>query len=365
MKEYDVIVVGAGPAGSAAAIQLANQNPQLAARTLVVEKNVFPRVKLCAGGVTQHADALLQQLGAPIDVPSFPVHAARLKFQELEFTIRWPNAFRVVRREEFDTALARTAQTRGVELCEGETVRELAMDATGVTVVTNRDTYRTRVVVGADGANSVVRQKLGLVRSDRISRLLEILTPVDAAHAPEFIEHTAVFDFTPLLDKVQGYYWDFPSIKQGVPTMNRGLFDARVHPERPRAELKSVLETELEARSVNPTEVHLMGHPERWFDARAPHSAPRIVLAGDAAGTEPLIGEGISHALNFGMVAADAVVAAFAREDFSFRDYNRVVARSALGRRLRLKRLLAHFFYGNRTEWQYRLAWHASMLIFR
>ncbi len=363
MKEYDIIIVGAGPAGSAAAIQIANRNPRLAARTLILEKSVFPRAKLCAGGVTQHADDLLGYLGVCVDTPSVPVNAIRFVFEELEFTLNWPKAFRVVRREEFDTALARSAQTHGVELLEGEPVRDLKRDETGITVVTPHAEYRARAVIGADGANSVVRQRLGLARWDRISRLLEILTPADATQAPEFMKSTAVFDFTPILRGVQGYTWDFPSIKQGVPMVNRGLFDARVHPRRPQANLKPVFDTSLRQRGVDPAATRLMGHPERWFDSRVPHSAPRIVLAGDAAGVEPLLGEGISHALNFGVLAAEAVLDAFRRDDFSFVSYSRMVSRSALGRRLWLKRLAAQLFYGRRSRWQLRLAWRVCQVV--
>src|SRR5512142_1202058 len=118
-QDYEIIIVGAGPAGSAAAIQLARRNPELAARTLILEKGVMPRHKLCGGGLTHHADALLRYLGVWPDVPSFPIHHARLVFEDLAFTINWQNAFRIVRREEFDMALARAAQTRGVTLCEG------------------------------------------------------------------------------------------------------------------------------------------------------------------------------------------------------------------------------------------------------
>ena len=173
-KNYDVVIVGAGPAGSAAAIRLANRNPELASRTLVLEKCAFPRMKLCAGGVTRHADDLLRHLGVYVDTPSFPVHAIRFVFEDLEFTFPWRNAFRVVRREEFDMALATTARTHGVELREEETVRDLLRDETGVTVVTDDREFRAHVVIGADGANSLVRRKLGLARWDRISRLLEV-----------------------------------------------------------------------------------------------------------------------------------------------------------------------------------------------
>lgn len=364
MNDYDIIIVGAGPAGSAAAIQIANLDPDLARRTLVIEKAIFPRHKLCAGGVTTHADALLAQLHVKIDVPSLPIHAARFVYEDLQFTFRMRNLFRVVRREEFDAALAQCARERGVELREGEALVDLRRDEHGVEAQAKSATYQAKILIGADGANSVVRQTPGLARSDRISRLMEILTPVDAARAPEFIEHTAVFDFTPVARGMQGYYWDFPSLKQGVAMMNRGVFDSRVRPDRPRAQLKPIFEDALAKRKVELDDAHLQGHPERWYDASVKHSAPRVVLAGDAAGTEPLFGEGISHALNFGMIAAESALRALRRAEFSFADYEQRVAWSALGRRLQFKRAVAYIVYGKRGKWFYRLGFSILRTIF-
>ena len=364
MPDYDILIVGAGPAGCAAAIQVANKSPDLARRTLVIEKAVFPRPKLCGGGVTTHADDLLKRLRVQLDVPSFPIHAITFVYDDLAFTFRMKNIFRVVRREEFDAALAGCARERGVELREGEAVVDIARDGAGVSVQTKNGVYRAKIVIGADGANSVVRQKLGLVRWDRIARLIEILTPADATRAPEFVEHTAVFDFTPIQRGVQGYYWDFPSFRQGVATMNRGLGDMRVRPDRPRADLKPIFEEALARREIELHDAHLEGHPERWYDAALKHSAPRVLLAGDAAGTEPLFGEGISHALDFGMFAADAAMRALARSEFSFADYERRVAWSALGRRLQFKRAVAHIVYGNRGKWFFRLGWSVLRAVF-
>jgi flavin-dependent dehydrogenase len=142
------------------------------------------------------------------------------------------------------------------------------------------------------------------------------------------------------------------------------VFDSRVRPNRPRAGLVPVFEDSLAERQVELDEVHLHGHPERWFDASARHAAPRVLLAGDAAGTEPLLGEGISHALDFGMIAADAAIQALARGDFSFADYNRRIAWSALGRRLQFKRAIAHVVYGNRRRWFYRLGFRTLQILF-
>jgi flavin-dependent dehydrogenase len=120
----------------------------------------------------------------------------------------------------------------------------------------------------------------------------------------------------------------------------------------------------LAKRQVELDDAHLQGHPERWFDASVKHSAPRVLLAGDAAGTEPLFGEGISHALDFGMLAADSAINALARGDFSFVGYNHRIAWSALGRRLRFKRAIAHVVYGNRGAWFYRLGFRTLQTIF-
>lgn len=364
MSEYDIIIVGAGPAGSAAAIQIANRNPDLARRTLVIEKATFPRPKLCGGGVTTHADALLAQLRVRPAVKSFPIHAIKFVYDDLSFTFHWKNIFRVVRREEFDAALARMARERGIELREGDALMDLRRDERGVLVQTPSGTYRAKIVIGADGANSIVRTKLGLARWDRIARLMEILTPIDATRAPEFSDHIAVFDFTPVTRGVQGYYWDFPSFKQSVAMMNRGIFDSRVHPDFARARLKPVLVDLLARREVELDDAHLQGHPERWFDPATKHSAPRVLLAGDAAGTEPWLGEGISHALDFGMFAADSAMRALKRDDFSFADYERRVAWSALGRRLQLKRAIAHIIYGQPGDWFYRLGFSLLRAVF-
>jgi flavin-dependent dehydrogenase len=358
MNEYDILIVGAGPTGSAAAIRLAQRAPHLAARTLLLDKAVFPRKKLCGGGVTQHAWDLLRALDVTLNVPAYPIHHMRLVYRDLEATFHWRDLFRVVQRDEFDTALLHAAHARGIRVAQGIALREMARDEAGVRVITDAGELRARVVIGADGANSIVRQKLGLMRSDRISRLMEIVTPVnDAARSDEFANHTAVFDFSPIARGVQGYYWDFPSFKKDAPLMNRGLFDSRVRPERPRAELKPVLHDELRARGLEIGDWKLEGYPERWFDPREKHSAPRVILAGDAAGTEPWLGEGISHALDFGMRAADYVCDAFARNEFSFGDYADVIANSRLGKRLRFKRFIAHYVYGNRGERFYRGGW--------
>src|SRR6185503_20379440 len=86
--------------------------------------------------------------------------------------------------------------------------------------------------------------------------------------------------------------------------------------------------------------------PIRTYGRRTRVAAPGVVLVGDAAGADALMGEGISFALEYGMLAADAILRSRETGDWSLRDYARAVERGALGRKLRRLALAARLFYG-------------------
>jgi flavin-dependent dehydrogenase len=94
---------------------------------------------------------------------------------------------------------------------QGEAVKEITPGDTYVEVTTDRAVYHAKVLVAADGSRSFVRRKLKWDDESRVARLVEVLTPEDPARLPEFRDAVAVFDFTPMDDHLQGYYWDFPS----------------------------------------------------------------------------------------------------------------------------------------------------------
>ena len=111
---WDVVIVGSGPAGSAAAIQLCERDRSMAARTLLLDRAQFPRHKLCGGGVVQRADELLGFLGVRVNVPSLPIHAVKFEHPGGTTIRRGLDLFRIVRREEFDDALVQAARALGV-----------------------------------------------------------------------------------------------------------------------------------------------------------------------------------------------------------------------------------------------------------
>lgn len=360
-RDWKVIIVGSGPAGSATAISLANRDPALARETLILEQAAHPRVKLCGGGVTPLADDQLAALGVTPDVPAVPVARARFVYDGygLEVSGGAQPLFRVVDRRLFDHALVREAQTRGATLRERERVTRVEIEREAVVVESRAGRFRGEVLVAADGAKSVVRRQLVTERPSRISRLMEILTPETSTH-PLFAERTAIFDFSGLRHGVQGYAWNFPSVREGRPVMNRGIFDSRVVTDHPRADLRSALaafvrpEHDLEA-------FRLEGHPERWYHPGATLHRRRLLFVGEAAGIEPFAGEGIGFALGYGRLAGAAIVRAFRDRRFDFDDYPLRIRRSRIGRSLRRRQLVARVFYRMRS----RAVWRVGFLLSR
>jgi flavin-dependent dehydrogenase len=341
------------------------QNPAWAKRIVIVDKAVHPREKLCGGGVTHIGQNILAQLGLPFEPKNFEVREVRLVYEDKSYSFCGNPVFRIVRRDEFDHWLVKTCEQVGVTVRQGEAVQAITPHDDYVEVVTKKETFHAQVLVAADGSRSFVRRTLKWDDDSRVARLLEVLTPENARVQPEFRDGVAIFDFTRITDGLQGYYWDFPSFVNGRPFMNRGLFDSRARPERPKAHLKEELHDALEKRDRHLDDYQLKGHPIRWWDKNGRFSQPRVVLVGDAAGVDPLFGEGISFALGYGRVAAPAITDAFARQDFSFADYRKRLRADSLFFQLGLRVALARFAYRLKSPWIVRLGWRVASWVIR
>jgi flavin-dependent dehydrogenase len=250
---------------------------------------------------------------------------------------------------------------------QGEAVKSISPEADHVVVETEKTTFHAKVLVAADGSRSFVRSRLKWDDDSRVARLIEVDTPENPNTMPEFKDGVAVFDFTPMeTNDLQGYYWDFPSFVDGKPIMNRGVFDSRARPERPKADLKETIRESLAERDRNLDDYKLKGHPIRWFDKDGKFAMPRVILVGDAAGVDPLFGEGISFALGYGMPASSALIHAFDTNNFSFANYrDEYILKDSLLKQLPTRVWLARQGYIRRYPRLVRFCWSIANFVMR
>jgi flavin-dependent dehydrogenase len=136
-----------------------------------------------------------------------------------------------------------------------------------------------------------------------------------------------------------------------------GIYDTNILAHGKRPQLKEPLAEEMARLGFDLSQYEIQGHPIRWFNPGSPLSAPRVLLVGDAAGADPLLGEGISMALGYGALAAREISESFQRREFSFAGYSRRVMRSGLGQSLLARWFIAQLVYPMKWAWMQFLLW--------
>jgi flavin-dependent dehydrogenase len=354
VERREVVIVGGGPAGSGTALALAGLAPQLAGRTLLLDRAEFPRDKTCAGGLIPHTLDLLAELGLGLDVPHVRVDLAHVEAGGRPIEIAERGCCWIIRRREFDAFLLGAARDRGLEVRDGVAVTGVARSGEWIRLTTSDGDLECRAVVGADGSGSLVRRSLVDDREGWIARAAMCDVPIAAARPPDRYE----FDFRPVAGGLQGYLWSFPCLIGGRPHWNVGAYSLRRSGEGARI-------AELVDERARCPEARRRAHPIRLYRPGAPLAAPGVLLVGDAAGVDPLLGEGISYALEYGRYAAMALARGFADRDLSFRTYGSEIRRSPMGRKLGRLALMARLFYGSRSRlwfWVARLSGRAQRI---
>ena len=290
----DVAVVGAGPAGSAAALRALQLRPD--ARVLLLDAAAFPRDKTCGDGIAAQALDLVDALGVPgVSGLGPPVPRLRLRSpggRVVERTCARPN--RVVPRTVFDAELVGAAVARGARLLRHRVRR---LDVRPDRVVLD-DTVAARVVIGADGANSTVRRLLGGPAAPPSTTAVAVRGYAPAAVDPDAL----VIEFAH--GPYPAYAWSFP-LPGGGANVGFGVFDRRGSGSR--AELMAALRAVLPGQEPDPATVR--GHHLPLSTGPRHHPDGRVLLAGDAAAlVNPLTGEGIFDALASGVLAGRAAL---------------------------------------------------------
>jgi flavin-dependent dehydrogenase len=328
----------------------------LAGNILLLDKAVHPREKICAGGLIPHTLDCLHELDIPLTVPHVRVDRAFVRVPPgREVLCQDGGMCAVVRRDAFDFSLVQAAQTRGAEVRQGEKVLEFVREASGVRVVTENETYYARVVVGADGSGSRVRRQLVGETSAAVSKAIMCDVPVQETTWEGFLARRYDFNFLPVAQGLKGYLWEFPCLIRGVPHVNVGVYslgDTRLT----NADLHRLLACEVASLKSQVSSPKFRAFPIYGYTPGRPLATSHVVLVGDAAGAEPLMGEGISFALEYGKFAAQAILPALRTKQFDFLQYTEQVRRSWLGKRLTRLHLTARLFYGSTSRFWFALA---------
>jgi geranylgeranyl reductase family protein len=364
-RKFDVVIAGAGPAGLATALFLVKKRPSLAGRIVALEKSAHPRFKVCAGGLIPKTMLALDELGIALDVPSVEVTRgeASTPVGGVDLSRGGDVLATVIRRDRFDAMLARAATDAGIEIVQGDRVLGVAQDANSVRVSTEHATYDAQVLVGADGSGSRVRRAVFGARKETIGRALMTDIAVDPERTPEFVERRYRFDFRCVSAGINGYSWSFPCLIGGAPHLNVGIYDQRPREfadnggeqSRMIAQLVAAF-PELPLDGLKHHAARWHSFPIRWFDAADSYARGRVILAGDAAGVDPLMGEGISCAFEHGKLAAAAICKFLDGNHSALRDYDRALHVGAVGRKMSKLAFAARHFYSPHHRLFFRIA---------
>lgn len=343
--DCEVMIVGGGPAGVSTWLHLHKYAPQLAGRSLMIEKAVFPRDKVCAGGVGAWSLDVLNYLEIKLDWPLL-VSDVEFRFGTEKYPFHQKDCFRIVQRINFDHALIKAAKERGLELHENECLIDVTRVPDKLTIRTNKRNYRVQALVGADGALSIVRRKMIPEHKPQLIPTIQIVSRADPKYDTEYNNQKMVLDFTYVKEGLQGYVWHFPCLKEGIPSVVHGLGDVRIYPEKPRVDMKKIFSRVLESRNIDSEPKTWSSAPIHRFSSENPLSQPNVLLIGDAAGIEPAFCGGIHLALSYGEVAAKALIDAFQSNNFSFQDYGERVQTHQIGKWIQNCTRLALDMYG-------------------
>lgn len=352
MEQRPFVIIGSGPAGAATALFLQQRDPALATEGVVLEKGVHPREKVCAGGLIPHTIDCLERLGIGLRVPHVAVTSAQVCVPGHTVEYGGPDLCWVIRRDEFDHSLVQACQQRRIDVRQATKVVGLHRTDGGVRVETDHEEYQTPLVVGADGSGSLVRRTLVGDRREALGKAMMCDVPVAATRWNGFPQGRYDFDFNAVRGGVRGYSWAFPCLIAGVPHINVGAYSSET--KGTAANLRHALDDFLGRIGATPT--RMRSFPIRWSDGSGRVSAPNVLLAGDAAGVDPLMGEGISFAFEYGDRAAHAVLRS-ARDGAEVAEaYQADIDGSWLGRKLRRLGLAERLFYGRTSRVWFEIA---------
>ncbi len=324
-KSFDVVIVGAGPAGATAAFFLRQQGLDVA----LLDKATFPREKTCGDGLTPRAIGVLDEIGILDDLlvegckmDEATVFAPNGTPVTTQMPIRedHPPIMLAIPRYKLDNFILQKAVEAGADLCEGINVQDVQIEANGVKVV-GRYKGQQMVINGRMGIMAV-GASMGLLKRMGILKKTPTLTLAARAYYEGVQDLSGRFEFYFEGIPLPGYGWVFP-LSENTANIGAGIFEIRNRKKDNRT-AQMVMEQFLNIPKMKHHLAHakrvgpIKGYPIRTDFATAPTYAQNLMLAGEAAGlVNPLTGEGIDYALESGKIAAQHLGLMFKSGDFS------------------------------------------------
>jgi menaquinone-9 beta-reductase len=335
-EQADIIIIGAGPAGTTCALQLRSA-PHL--RVILLDKATFPRQKVCGDAIGGHSMKLLAKYCPELmeDFRQFPSKTRTRQTQffvnrQKPFFIRWVNEAYCCTRTEFDNFLFEGVKkyAKNVKIVEGFSVHQIEQNTVdegnpeeggkGVTVFDKNSSksYTAKIIIGADGAHSVVAKQLTDTRMEHhhhaaaVRTYFEGVTDMDENTTEVYLSKA----FTP------GYFWVFP-VSKNVVNVGFGMLSEEV--SKRDINLRKALFDFIEQTPVLKAKFNtakqigkIEGFGLPMGTRRVPMSGDGFLLTGDAASLiDPASGDGIGNAVASGIFASEKAIEAFKQNDFS------------------------------------------------
>lgn len=356
--KYDAIVVGAGPAGSTAAKYLAEKG----VKTLLVDKEDFPRKKPCGGGLPTRVLQQYPYVNELVNSISYGsiTHSSSLRYN-FEI-IRDQPLLATVFRNEFDFGLVKFAQKSGATFQGGKKVKDLTIQKSKAKIrFEDGKEIETQIVLGCDGMRSIVAKKTGLCKKhEKICVCIMQEQPMTKKQLDHYFTDKRITHIFIKAQGIAGYGWIFPK-KDGI-NIGLGEFKSATDTSESKPRLKDIYKkyiATLKENKILPQEFpmkNLEGGTLPVFPLEKTY-ANRVLLCGDAAGfINPITGEGIYYAMSSGEMAASVASEALKAKDTSEHYLSKYekIWRNDFGKDLKL---LGRFNnqWGRRTEKVVRL----------
>jgi len=335
---YDVIIVGAGPAGSACAMALKNSGLRVA----IIDKHQFPRDKVCGDAIPGRAIKFLHEIDPQFASrlaafsEKLPTRSTLCYYNNKKLNFTWTLEAYTVTREHFDNFLfAHLKNSNEIHTLEGVAISDIVKSENGYTVIAkdSNKRYDCTMLIGADGINGVTAKKLTARQMDRKHHVAGVRAYYSGITGMEDTCTEVYFDRKYL----PGYFWVFP-IKGGMVNAGMGILSDMV--VRNKINVKNAFYDFIDRSPVLKEKfknAQLVGTLQgcglpmgsRWVTMSGDH----FLLVGDAASLiDPVSGDGIGNAVLSGKLAAEQVKQCFANKNFSaafVKSYDQVLYKRA------------------------------------